>query len=69
MDWCEQPLRRKYPLAANQLGPAGGPQREGILEGGVPTVELFDSEGCLTAAALSVRLLCSRVPFIFLCRF
>lgn len=53
IDWAEQPLRRKHPATAMGLG---APQRDVTAQGNLPTVELFDADGCLTAAALSVCL-------------
>ncbi|KAL8448670.1 hypothetical protein Emed_003579 [Eimeria media] len=49
VDWCEPPLRRKY-AANNQQGLSGLFTQK---EGGTSTVDLFDADGCLTAAALS----------------
>ncbi|KAL8450510.1 hypothetical protein Emag_003139 [Eimeria magna] len=52
VDWCEPPLRRKY-AAGNQQALGGLAQKEAASLGGASTVELFDVDGCLTAAALS----------------
>ncbi|KAL8270955.1 hypothetical protein Esti_005110 [Eimeria stiedai] len=52
VDWCEPPLRRKYAAGTQQT--LGGPaQKEAASLAGASTIELFDADGCLTAAALS----------------
>ncbi|KAL8434160.1 hypothetical protein ACSSS7_003342 [Eimeria intestinalis] len=52
VDWCEPPLRRKYASGTQQVS-AGSAQKEAASSAGASNVELFDADGCLTAAALS----------------